>query len=132
MEPVEPVKMNIYQSNTCRKHLSWLHFNNEPRVQERQQAREGPTVLNIWFCSLSRNSKYNYEHQPRYDHSTPCMAVWQYGRFIEITSNLRRKKLLRTNQGSNFLGGTSGLPIVGGMGVAPPPSILQFFSKTPL
>ena len=31
---------------------------------------------------------------------------WPYGRFIEIQSNLRRKKLHRTNQGSNFLGGS--------------------------
>ena len=29
-----------------------------------------------------------------------------YGRLIEIQSNLRRKKLHRTNQGSNFLGGS--------------------------
>ena len=28
-----------------------------------------------------------------------------YGRFIERQSNLRRKKLHRMNQGSNFLGG---------------------------
>ena len=36
-EPVEPVKMNIYQSNTYRKDLWCLLFNDEPRVQERQQ-----------------------------------------------------------------------------------------------
>ena len=35
VEPVEPVQMNIYQSNTCRKDLHLLHFNDEPRVQER-------------------------------------------------------------------------------------------------
>ena len=29
-----------------------------------------------------------------------------YGRFIEIQSNLRRKKLYRTNQDSNFLAGS--------------------------
>ena len=29
-----------------------------------------------------------------------------YGRFIEIQNNLRRKKLYRMNQGSNFLGGS--------------------------
>ena len=29
-----------------------------------------------------------------------------YGRFIEINSSLRRKKLHRTNQGSSFLKGT--------------------------
>ena len=34
-EPVEPVQMIIYQSNTYRKDLSWLHFDDEPRVQER-------------------------------------------------------------------------------------------------
>ena len=32
--------------------------------------------------------------------------AWPYGRFIEIQSNLRRKKLQRPNQGSNFLGGS--------------------------
>ena len=29
-----------------------------------------------------------------------------YGRFIEIQRNLRRKKLHRANQGSNFFGGS--------------------------
>ena len=29
-----------------------------------------------------------------------------YGRFIELQSNLMRKKLYRTNQGSNFLAGS--------------------------
>ena len=29
VEPVEPVQMNIYQNNTYRKDLSWLHFKNE-------------------------------------------------------------------------------------------------------
>ena len=35
VEPVEPVQMNMYQSNTYRKDLSWLHLDDEPRVQER-------------------------------------------------------------------------------------------------
>ena len=35
---------------------------------------------------------------------TKVFHAWQYGRSIEIQSNLRRKKLHRTNQGSNFLG----------------------------
>ena len=30
VEPAEPDQMNIYESNTYRKDLSWLHFNNEP------------------------------------------------------------------------------------------------------
>ena len=35
MEQAESVHMNIYQSNTYRKDLSWLHFDGEPKVQER-------------------------------------------------------------------------------------------------
>ena len=37
-EPLEPVQMNIYQSNTYSKDLRFLHLKDEPRVQERQQA----------------------------------------------------------------------------------------------
>ena len=33
--PIEPVQMNNYQSNTCRKDLNWLHFDDDERVQER-------------------------------------------------------------------------------------------------
>ena len=40
VEPVQPVKMNAYQSNTYRKDLTWLCFGNEPRVQERQQRKD--------------------------------------------------------------------------------------------
>ena len=32
VEAVEPVPMKICQSNTYRKDLSWLHFDNEPKV----------------------------------------------------------------------------------------------------
>ena len=39
VEPVEPLQINIYQSNTYRKDLSWLQFNDEQRVQERQQVK---------------------------------------------------------------------------------------------
>ena len=40
VEPVEPVQMNIYQSNTYRRDLSWLNFDDEPRVQEKQQVKD--------------------------------------------------------------------------------------------
>ena len=36
VEPVESVLKNIYQSNTYRNDLSWPHFDDEPRVQEKQ------------------------------------------------------------------------------------------------
>ena len=56
VEPVEPAVNKMCQSKTYRKDLSWPHFGNEPRVQEKQQV-EGPTVLYIRFCSLPNNSK---------------------------------------------------------------------------
>ena len=37
---------------------------------------------------------------------TTVFHTWLCGRFIEIQSNLRRKKLHRMNQGSNFLAGS--------------------------
>ena len=37
---------------------------------------------------------------------TTVFHAWPYRKFIETQSNLRRKKLHRTNQGSNFLGDT--------------------------
>ena len=40
MESVQPVQMNTYQSNNYKKDLSWLHFDNEPMVQERKRERE--------------------------------------------------------------------------------------------
>ena len=39
---------------------------------------------------------------------TTAFYEWPYGRFIEIQGKLRRKKLHRTNQGSNFLEGSFG------------------------
>ena len=37
---------------------------------------------------------------------TTVFHAWAYGRLLEIKSNLGRKKLHGTNQGSNFLGGS--------------------------
>ena len=37
---------------------------------------------------------------------TTVFHAWSYIRFIKIQSKLRRKKLHRTNQGSNFFGST--------------------------
>ena len=37
---------------------------------------------------------------------TTVFHAWLYGRFVEIQSTLRRKKLHTRNQGSNFPGGS--------------------------
>ena len=36
VESVESVHMKIYQWNTCGKDVSWLHFDDDSRVQEKQ------------------------------------------------------------------------------------------------
>ena len=50
VEPVEPVQTNIYQSNTYRKDLSWLHFDDEPRVQERQQVKDQRSCVSVFVA----------------------------------------------------------------------------------
>ena len=40
VEPVEPVQMNIYQGHTYRIDLSWLHSDDEPNGQEREQMKD--------------------------------------------------------------------------------------------
>ena len=44
----QPVQMNIYQSNAYRKDLSWLHFDNQPGVQERQQVKDQQSCVSIF------------------------------------------------------------------------------------
>ena len=89
--------MNIYPSNTYRKDLSWLHFDNESsRVLERELMKDQQLFWLIQQFQVATRA------------TSPDMRTvfhaWPYGGFIEIQSNLRRKKLHRTNQGSNFLG----------------------------
>ena len=48
VEPAKPVQMNIYQSNTYGKDLSWLHFDNESRVQERQQVKDQQSCISAF------------------------------------------------------------------------------------
>ena len=42
--------MNIYQSNTYRKNLSWLHFDDEARVQEMQQVKDQQTYISAFVA----------------------------------------------------------------------------------
>ena len=75
MEPVEPVQMNIYQSNAYRTDLSWLHFDNEPRVEQRQQVKDQKSCISVFVPYLKFPSS-KQRHQIRHDNSIPCMAVW--------------------------------------------------------
>ena len=63
---------------------------------------------------------------------TTVFHAWPYGRFIEIQTNLRSKNSHRTNQGSNFIGGSFsnkdnvGAPIQFGRESQPPASCAVF------
>ena len=85
MELVEPVLKNIYQSNTYRKDLSWSHFDDGPRVQEKQHVKDQQSCIFL-FIDLGTNPA-----------KTTVFHTWPYGRFMEIQNNLRRKKPHGTN-----------------------------------
>ena len=52
-EPVEPVQINIYQSNTYKKNLSWLPFDNVSRVQGRQQVKDQQSCIFVFVAYLT-------------------------------------------------------------------------------
>ena len=90
--------MNIYQSNTYRKDLSWLYFYDDPRVQERQQMlKQSYIPVSVAYIQVEARST---SQMTTVFHARPLAG------FIEIQSNLKRKNLHRTNQGPNFLGGS--------------------------
>ena len=76
---------------------SWLQFDDEPMVQERQQVKDHQSCISVFVA---------YPTIPSSNNMTTVFHVWSYGRFIEIQSNLRIKKCQRMNQGSNFLRGS--------------------------
>ena len=76
MGPVQPVQMNIYQSNTYRKDLSWLHFDDEARVQEKQQVKDQQSCISI-SVAYSAIPSSNYEHQFRHDNSIQHRATFE-------------------------------------------------------
>ena len=75
VEPVEPLQMNIYQINIYRKSLSWLHFEDEPRGQERHQVKEKQPYISVFIVYLTTPSN-NWEYQLRHDNIISCMIVW--------------------------------------------------------
>ena len=80
--------------------LSWVHFDNESRVQERQQMKDQQ------FCICIFQLIWQFQVAPRSTKPdiTTLIHSWLYSRFIEMQSKLRRKKNQRPNQGSNLLG----------------------------
>ena len=63
----------------------------------RGAASEGPTILHICLCNFQL-AAWSTSLEV-----TTVFHWWSHGRFVEMQINHRRKKLHRTNQGSNFL-----------------------------
>ena len=76
MTPVEQVQMNVNKSNTYRKDLTWLHLDNDPRVQEGQQVKEQQPCISVFvaYLTFSRSSQ---DYQSRYDNSIPYKTIWK-------------------------------------------------------
>ena len=53
VEPVQSVQMNIYQSNNYRKDLSWFHFDDELRVQEKKQVKDQQSWISDFVTYLT-------------------------------------------------------------------------------
>ena len=49
----EPVLKNIYQSNTYGKDLSWPHFNDVSRVQEKYQVKDKQSCIFVLVACLT-------------------------------------------------------------------------------
>ena len=98
VEPVELVKTNIYQNNTYKEDFSLLHFNSEPRVQEKQQEKTN----HLAYPFLQPIQQFQVAARSIIPGMKAVFNACSYGRFIEIQSNLRKKKILRTNQNSNL------------------------------
>ena len=67
--------MSIDQSNSYRKEVSRLHFDNEPRVQEDQLVKDQQFYRPVSVAHLRFPSKCN-EQQHRYGNSIPVKAIW--------------------------------------------------------
>ena len=84
---------------TYTKDISWPHFDNEPRVQKKQQVENQQSCILICLTILSSNQG----HQPRCDNSIPHMGIWQIYR---DTEQPQEKKTSQDKLSSNFLGGS--------------------------
>ena len=56
--------------------LSYQHFNDEPRIQEKQQVKDQQSCTSN-FVAYPTNPSSNQEHQTRHDNSIPYKAICQ-------------------------------------------------------
>ena len=68
LELVWPVWMSIDQSNSYRKEFSWLHFDDESRVQGDQWRKDQQSYRTVSVAHLRL--------QHGYDNSILCKVIW--------------------------------------------------------
>ena len=56
MEPGQPVQMIIYQSNTYGRDLKWLHFDDEPKVQEQVRDQQSHISVSVDYLTYESNN----------------------------------------------------------------------------
>ena len=80
VEQAEPVQINMYQSNTYRKDLSWLHFDDEARVQERQQVKNLQPYISVFvvYPTISSDFKFNSRERTEKSKSKAVPFVVNY------------------------------------------------------
>ena len=87
----------ITSTNVIPTEKTWAGHISTMSQEFRRRASEGPTVLHIHFWSLSCLAQFQVATTGISPDVTTVFHTRAYGRFIEIKSNLRRKKLYRTN-----------------------------------
>ena len=61
--------------NTYKKVLSWPHFDDEPRVEEKDQVKDQKSCIFVVVACLKIPSN-NYGHRPKRDNNILYMGVW--------------------------------------------------------
>ena len=92
--------MNICQSNNYRKDLSWLPFDNEPRVQERQQVKKQQSCISVILRSEgvqlpNDEVMKNIEDRVGYKKEYFCSTVKEILKSKLNSGNVVKKKLIQ-------------------------------------
>ena len=74
--------MNMYQSKTYKKDLSWLHFDDKSRIREKQQVKDQQSCISVFVASL-RISSSNEVRAPamtwqQYSMYGSMVHLWRY------------------------------------------------------
>ena len=68
------------------------HFHDEPRIQEKQQVKDQQSCIVFAACLIFPTNTRGTRPD-----MTTLFHTWAYGKYVEIQSNLRRKKRHRMN-----------------------------------